>query len=113
MLNTNALYHNNLALLKNPTSAELAGIMLSVGLANNFAALRAMSVEGIQKGHMGLHARNIAIAAGVPEDLVPEIVRFMKAQRRITASAAKEYMLSHNIYSTLRNKRTAPLDRSA
>lgn len=45
--------------------------MLCVGLANNLAALRAMSVEGIQKGHMGLHARNIALAAGVPEDLVP------------------------------------------
>jgi len=44
--------------------------MVSVGLAQNFAAIRAMSVEGIQRGHMNLHARNVAIQAGIPTDLV-------------------------------------------
>ena len=39
----------------------------------NFAALRALAVEGIQKGHMALHARNIASAAGAPSTLVPEV----------------------------------------
>lgn len=47
------------------TSAqELAEVVTCVGLAQNLAALRALSTDGIQKGHMALHARNIAIAAG-------------------------------------------------
>ena len=45
--------------------------MCAVGLANNLAALRALSVEGVQRGHMALHAKNIAITAGVPEQIVP------------------------------------------
>ena len=57
--------------------------MVSVGLSQNLAALRALSIEGIQKGHMNLHAKNIAIQSGVPEDLVPEIVEFMKNRNRI------------------------------
>ena len=46
------------------TAAELAEIIVSVGLAQNLAALRALATEGIQRGHMGLHARQVAIAAG-------------------------------------------------
>lgn len=44
-----------------PSSSEIAQVMASVGLAQNFAALRAMSIEGIQRGHMTLHARNVAL----------------------------------------------------
>ena len=44
-----------------PNATEIAQVMTSVGLAQNFAALRAMSIEGIQRGHMTLHARNVAI----------------------------------------------------
>jgi hydroxymethylglutaryl-CoA reductase len=46
------------------TAADLAGIVVSVGLAQNLAALRALATEGIQRGHMSLHARQVAIAAG-------------------------------------------------
>lgn len=48
-----------LKILGNPTSQELAGIMVSVGLCQNFSALRALSTDGIQKGHMKLHARRL------------------------------------------------------
>jgi hydroxymethylglutaryl-CoA reductase len=49
----------------NPSSAtELAMVAASVGMASNLAALRALATEGIQRGHMGLHARSVAIAAG-------------------------------------------------
>lgn len=68
-----------------PSSAELAQVMVSVGLAQNFAALRAMSIEGIQRGHMNLHARNVAIQAGIPTDQVNHAVDFMKARNRINA----------------------------
>ncbi len=46
-------------MLENPDSKKLAEIMVAVGLAQNFAALRALVIEGIQKGHMKLHARAI------------------------------------------------------
>lgn len=60
------------------TSApELAELMGAVGLAQNFAALRALVTEGIQKGHMGLHARSLAAAAGAPDDLFDEVVAGM------------------------------------
>src|SRR3989304_4129614 len=49
---------------------ELAEVVVSVGLAQNPAALRALATEGIQRGHMGLHARQVAIAAGAAGDQV-------------------------------------------
>ena len=57
--------------------------MATVGLAQNFAALRALAIEGIQKGHMNLHGRNIALAAGVPPHLVEEAIRYMKLRGKI------------------------------
>jgi hydroxymethylglutaryl-CoA synthase len=57
--------------------------MVSVGLAQNFAAIRAMSIEGIQRGHMNLHARNVAIQAGIPMELIDQAVVFMKVRNRI------------------------------
>ena len=71
-----------------PNSAELAEIMCCVGLAQNFAALRAMVVQGIQKGHMALHSKNIAISAGVPTFLVEEASSYMIATGQIEKEAA-------------------------
>jgi len=56
------------------TATELAELMGAVGLAQNFAALRALVTDGIQKGHMSLHARSIASSAGTPEDLFDQVV---------------------------------------
>ena len=75
---SNPAYQASNYILGNPSSAELSQIMACVGLACNFSAIRAMITEGIQKGHMSLHAKNIAIAAGVPSELVPEVVEYMK-----------------------------------
>jgi len=55
-------------------SAELAEIMGAVGLAQNFAALKALATDGIQRGHMSLHARSVAMAVGTPEDIFDEVV---------------------------------------
>ena len=71
------------------TSGELAMVMASVGLAQNLAALRALAGEGIQKGHMRLHARHIAAAAGAGEGEVDEVVRRMEAANAITEAGAK------------------------
>ena len=62
VINTNKDYSYSLALMNFPNVHQLAQIMVSVGLSQNFAALRALVTDGIQKGHMALHAQNIAIA---------------------------------------------------
>src|SRR5699024_10927465 len=56
------------------SAEQLAGVIASVGLAQNFAAVRALASEGIQKGHMKLHARNLAALAGAREDQIDEVV---------------------------------------
>lgn len=66
----NPLYKYTLDILGNPSASELAEVLVTVGLAQNFAALRALAIEGINKGHMVLHARTIAQKAGVPKHLV-------------------------------------------
>lgn len=77
-----------------PNSQQLGEILLCVGLANNFAAIRAMAVEGIQKGHMNLHAKNIAMAAGVPHYLAMDAVEFMKRRGKINKDSAKAFFAS-------------------
>ena len=74
------------------SAVELAQIMAAVGLAQNLAALRALSQEGIQKGHMKLHARNIAIAAGAEGSLVDIVAQKMIAEKRIRFDRAKEIL---------------------
>ncbi|MEM1660245.1 MAG: hydroxymethylglutaryl-CoA reductase, degradative [Candidatus Bathyarchaeia archaeon] len=72
------------------TANELAEVMAAVGLAQNLAALRALAHEGIQRGHMSLHARNIAIAAGATGDLIDLIAEKMVEEGKIRIDVAKE-----------------------
>ena len=62
------------------TASELAEIIVSVGLAQNMAALRALATEGIQRGHMSLHARQVAIAAGASGELIEKVAAQMVAR---------------------------------
>jgi len=72
------------------TAIELAEVMGAVGLAQNFAALRALASEGIQKGHMKLHARNIAVSAGATGKLVDVVAEKMVAEKKVRYDRAKE-----------------------
>jgi len=74
------------------TAAELGEVLAAVGLAQNFAALRVLAQEGIQRGHMKLHARNLAIQAGAASGEVEEIVSRMVKEKRISASRASELL---------------------
>ena len=75
------------------TSAkELAGVITAAGLAQNFSALRALATEGIQKGHMKLHARNLAVAAGAKAEQIDEIVQKMIHENNISLNRAKELL---------------------
>ncbi|MCB9129599.1 MAG: hydroxymethylglutaryl-CoA reductase, degradative [Anaerolineales bacterium] len=72
------------------TARELAEVMAAVGLAQNLGALRALAAEGIQHGHMALHARQAALAAGVPADQVDRVAAQLVAEENVKASRAAE-----------------------
>jgi hydroxymethylglutaryl-CoA reductase len=72
------------------TANEFAEVLAAVGLAQNLGALRALAHEGIQRGHMSLHARNIAIAAGATGELVDLVAEKMVEERKIRMDRAKE-----------------------
>jgi hydroxymethylglutaryl-CoA reductase len=80
----------NVKLLGIKGAAELAQVLASVGLAQNFAALRALATEGIQRGHMELHARNIAATAGARPEEVDRVVARLVSEHRIRIDRAKE-----------------------
>jgi hydroxymethylglutaryl-CoA reductase len=77
------------------TGRELGEVLAAVGLAQNLAALRALVHDGIQKGHMSLHARNIAITAGATKDLVDWVVERMISEHKIRLDRAKELIEEH------------------
>jgi hydroxymethylglutaryl-CoA reductase len=78
------------------TAAELAGIIASVGLAQNLAALRALATEGIQRGHMSLHARQVAIAAGAIGDHIEKVAAQMVAEKTVRIERAEEILRNWN-----------------
>ncbi len=72
------------------SAVELGEVMASVGLAQNLAALRALSSDGIQKGHMKLHARNLAISAGAKGKVIDEVTTKMIEEQKVRFDRAKE-----------------------
>jgi hydroxymethylglutaryl-CoA reductase len=71
---------------------ELGEIMAAVGLAQNLGALRALANEGIQRGHMSLHARNVAVTAGASGPEIDKIVERMVKERKVRMDRAKELL---------------------
>ncbi len=82
------------------TAKELGEVAAAVGLAQNFAALRALATVGIQSGHMRLHAKNIAASAGCPPELTDEVCERMISEKKIRMDRAQE------IIDELKRKRT-------
>jgi len=74
------------------SAKELACIIAATGLAQNFSAIRSLASEGIQKGHMRLHARNIAAAAGVKLDKIDEVTKRMVKEGNVSVHRAKEIL---------------------
>lgn len=72
------------------SATELAEVIASVGLAQNLAALKALATEGIQRGHMTLHARNIASMAGATAEMADKVADIMVKERRVRMDRAKE-----------------------
>jgi hydroxymethylglutaryl-CoA reductase len=74
------------------TAKELSEVISAVGLAQNFAALRALATEGIQRGHMRLHAKNLAVTAGAKGKEIEKISNKMAEENNISVSRAKEIL---------------------
>lgn len=81
-----------LELMEIESAAELAQVILAVGLAQNLAALRALATEGIQRGHMTLHARQVAAAAGAQGGEIERIARQLVEEENIRLDRAQELM---------------------
>jgi hydroxymethylglutaryl-CoA reductase len=80
---------SNLKILGNPTARELSGLMAAVGLAQNLGALRALSTEGIQRGHMRMHARTIAAQAGARSDEVDAVASQLAREQEFSVEHAR------------------------
>ncbi|MDH3312871.1 MAG: hydroxymethylglutaryl-CoA reductase, degradative [Nitrosopumilus sp.] len=74
------------------SAQELACVMTATGLAQNYSAIRTLATEGIQKGHMRLHARNLAAAAGATTEQIDDIVQKMIEEKKISLDGAKELL---------------------
>jgi len=98
----------SLKILGVKTARELGEVMAAVGLAQNMAALRALAAEGIQKGHMSLHARNIAAMAGAQGDMIEEVAEKMVAERKIRQDRAREILEEMS-----RSKQSGPAQKKA
>jgi hydroxymethylglutaryl-CoA reductase len=83
-----------LALMDISSASQLAEIIVSVGLAQNLAALRALATEGIQRGHMSLHARQVAIAAGAEGEQIERLARQLVAENAVRIDRAEEILAS-------------------
>lgn len=74
------------------TASELAQIIAAVGLAQNLAAIKALATEGIQRGHMSLHVRNLAATAGASGEVLEKIVKQMVAEKNVHLEYAQELL---------------------
>lgn len=97
-------------LLGTQSAVELAEVMCAVGLAQNFAAIKALSTEGIQSGHMTLHARSVAMAAGATQDQFDEVVERLVASGDIKVWRAQQILADLN---TTPSQQTAASEATA
>ncbi|MGI9329097.1 MAG: hydroxymethylglutaryl-CoA reductase, degradative [Gammaproteobacteria bacterium] len=98
----------NLRLLNVSAATELAEVMAAVGLAQNFSALRALATEGIQSGHMTLHARSVVKAAGASPELFDRVLEELLRSGEIKVWKAREILenLEKQAGSATRKQRT-------
>ena len=83
-------------LLNNPDAKTLASILVSVGLAQNLAALKALVGDGIQKGHMKLHAKSLAILAGATNENIESVVEELRKEKHMNLASAKKIVEKYN-----------------
>lgn len=88
----NPVFQASLKILGVTSAVELGEIIAAVGLAQNLAAIRVLATEGVQSGHMSLHAKNIAVMAGATGALIDEVARRMVEEKKVRVDRAKEIL---------------------
>ena len=78
--------------MENPTAVQLSNYIAMVGLAQNLGALRALVTDGIQKGHMKMHARNLAFQAGAQNEEITQVVAQLSSEHVFTLDRAREVL---------------------
>ena len=73
-------------------ATELSQVICAVGLCKNLGALRAIASEGIQRGHMGLHARNLAVQAGANKNEIDKVAEMLKNSGKVRADMAEKFL---------------------
>lgn len=81
---------SSLRLARVTDARDLAGLAACVGLSSNLAALKALCTDGIQRGHMALHARTVAVEAGASGDLVHRVAQQLQTEGCFTLERARE-----------------------
>jgi hydroxymethylglutaryl-CoA reductase len=109
-LQSNPTVALNLRMMGVTSATELAEVMGAVGLAQNFSALRALVTDGIQRGHMTLHARSVAVAAGVTADLFDTVVEGLIESGEIKVWKAQELIQGLRTQHREREKRSVGVD---
>lgn len=89
-VNVHPTVKTNVKILGIKNANELGSVIAAVGLAQNAGAMRALASEGIQKGHMSLHARNIAVMAGAPPEIVDTVVEKLVATGKVRVDVAQQ-----------------------
>jgi len=92
IINIHPMIKTCMKILGIKSARELACVIAAVGLAQNFSAIKALASEGIQKGHMRLHAKNIAISAGIPQDKMDFVISRMVQEGNVSVTRAKEIL---------------------
>ncbi|MBU0530251.1 MAG: hydroxymethylglutaryl-CoA reductase, degradative [Nanoarchaeota archaeon] len=95
-ININPIAKISLKILGVKSARELSEVIAAVGLAQNFAALRALATEGLQRGHMRLHSKNIAVIGGASGDLIDKVAQKMIDENKISVDRAKEIVAELN-----------------
>ena len=91
-LSANPASRMGLNITKVESASELSELIGAVGLAQNFAALRALATNGIQQAHMKLHARSVALSAGIPKEYFSEVIKDMINSKEIKKWKAQELL---------------------
>lgn len=82
----------SLAILQNPSVEKLMEVITAVGLAQNLAAVHALVTDGIQRGHMSLHANALAVSAGAHGDEIGALVKLLNQQSKMNLTTAKQLL---------------------
>ena len=88
----NPVFQASLKILGVKSAVELGEIIAAAGLAQNLAAIRVLATEGVQSGHMSLHAKNIAVMAGATGTMIDEIARRLVEEKKVRVDRAKEIL---------------------